>query len=381
MNLMKTAMKLTPPTLTVLLSVTFTSILSQNAAASDLGPITILNAASAPILGQGATVSDRKHDRYLSAAFASILGPEIGAREQMRNVITLGRKKAPYYGNHPLALADSNITRAIIVIHGSSRNAADYFGAILDTIPASADAARDWRRRTVVLAPHFQEKGDARKDELWWEGDWNCGGEKKDVSSFAVVDALVARLRSGIFPNLKWIVITGHSAGGQFVQRYAAFTDIDLLPVSNAPLVKFVPANPSSYVYLNDYRFDEVQKAWVIPRGKKNKDYDDYKYGLDDLDDYAKDRGPAWAQTHLPKRWVEVLAGQADVVANSSFDDSKEAMWQGDTRYERALLFNAFMDRFYTPNRFSVTPVPNAGHDHREVYASAEAKGAIYFPD
>jgi hypothetical protein len=195
------------------------------------------------------------------------------------------------------------------------------------------------------------------------------------------VDTLVARLRSGTFPNLQWVIITGHSAGGQFVQRYAAFTDIDLLRAPNAASVKFVPANPSSYVYLNEYRFSEARNAWVVPRGKKDKDYDDYKYGLNDLDNYAKRRGAAWARIHLPMRWVELLAGTADIEHDSSFDDSREGMWQGDSRYERAQRFDAFMDRFFAPNRFSVTPVPNVGHDHRAIYASAEARRTLYFPD
>jgi hypothetical protein len=69
------------------------------------------------------------------------------------------------------------------------------------------------------------------------------------------------------------------------------------------------------------------------------------------------------------------------VVADESFDDSKEAMLQGQSRYQRAQFFNAFMDRFFSPNQFTVTPVPGVGHDHRLIYASAQAKNAIYFPD
>ena len=76
-----------------------------------------------------------------------------------------------------------------------------------------------------------------------------------------------------------------------------------------------------------------------------------------------------------------MLARTTDIVADSDFDDSRPAMWQGNSRYERALLFDAFMDRFYTPNRFSVTSVPNVGHDHRQIYASTQAKRALYFPD
>jgi hypothetical protein len=374
-----------------------------------LRPRTILALASAfivPLLEAKAAGLDSAHDPKGRAATAPVIGwetefnhfdhsqssrwhdtaPRITIEGSLaaippRETLVLGHKPAPFYCNRPLTLANPDITRAIIVIHGSSRNAADYFQAIQSALPSSLDPARDWSRKTIVIAPHFQEKHHARQGESWWKGDWSAGGDSGGLSSYTVVDALVTRLRSLLFPNLKWIVITGHSAGGQFVQRYAAFTAIDQQPLPNAALVKFVPANPSSYVYLNEYRFDESRQAWVIPHGKKSKDYNDYKYGLASLDDYAADRGPSWARHHLPKQWIEVLAGTDDIVANDSFDDSKEAMWQGDSRYERALLYDAFMDRFYPRNRFSVTPIPNAGHDHRQIYASSEAAQALFFPD
>jgi hypothetical protein len=106
----------------------------------------------------------------------------------------------------------------------------EYYAPLLVALVSHPDLESTWRRRTIVLAPHFQERSDAASDEHWWKGNWREGGESDGVSSYAVVDTLVARLRNGMFPNLKWIVITGHSAGGQFTQRYAAFTDIDLKP-------------------------------------------------------------------------------------------------------------------------------------------------------
>jgi len=310
-----------------------------------------------------------------------IAANEAAVAESQPATLTMGRRQATYFSNRPLTVTDSNVTRAIIVIHGSGRKVREYFDAIMDAMPPASDGARDWRRRTIVLAPNFQEKEDAGKREAWWKGDWVTGGDSGGVSSYEVVDTLVARLRSGMFPNLKWIVITGHSAGGQFVQRYAAFTDIDLKSNPSAALVKFVPSNPSSYLYLNEFRFSGNERAWVIPRGKRSKGYNEYKYGLKDLEDYAEDRGAAWARAHLPNRRIELLAGTADVEADDSFDESTEAMWQGATRYERARWFDAFMDEFFPQNHFRLTPVPGVGHDHRLIYASTEAQRALYFPD
>lgn len=64
-----------------------------------------------------------------------------------------------------------------------------------------------------------------------------------------LIEALVV---PGRYLSLKEITIAGHSAGGQFVQRYAAGTTIEQRPSVSARSLAFryVAANPSSYLYL-----------------------------------------------------------------------------------------------------------------------------------
>jgi pimeloyl-ACP methyl ester carboxylesterase len=290
--------------------------------------------------------------------------------------LQIGNGKVPYYRNRPLGAYDPRVTRAIIVVHGSGGNASGYFDRVNNVIPST------WKDKVFVIAPHFQEEGEAGSGEFWWDGDWREGGDSGGISSYTVVDTMVAQLRSSNFPNLKWVIITGHSAGGQFSQRYAAFTDIDLLPApnGNGAFVKFVPANPSSYVYLNEFRLDD--NNWVVPQQDcSGEGYNEYKFGLDRLYDYAARRGADYARNHLPLCKVELLAGEEDVVADSGFDDSCPAMWQGPTRYARAHIFDAFMDKFYGGNHFSVTSVPGVGHDGTKMFASTEGKNALFFAD
>jgi hypothetical protein len=305
-----------------------------------------------------------------------------GAGAGERDTILIGRKKVPYLSNRPLTYGDTNVTRAIIVIHGGDRILEEYYAPIVATIPAGPAPEEDWRRKTIVLAPYFQEKSDAARDKHGWKGNWREGGSSDGISSYAVVDTLVARLRNGAFPNLKWIVITGHSAGGQFVQRYAAFTDIDLKPEPNSACVKFVPANPSSYVYLNEYRHGR-DNNWIIPTKdcSSGDGYDEWKYGLKNLHGYAAARGAEFARAHLPLRQIELLAGTADVMTGEGFDKDCAAMWQGSTRFERAQLFKAFMDHFFPTNHLSLTAVPGVGHSGPGMYASPEGRKALFFPD
>ena len=290
--------------------------------------------------------------------------------------LVIGSGKMPYYRNRPLDQYDPRVTRAIIVIHGAGANAEGYFDRVDEIIPAGSV------EKTIVLAPYFQDPDSAASGEFWWDGDWREGGASGGISSYAVLDTMVALLRNGTFPNLKWVVIAGHSAGGQFTQRYAAFTDIDSKPAPNSAYVKFVPANPSSYVYLNEYRYGGNDN-WVVPQNdcSSGDGYNEWKYGLEGLYGYTAARGANYARTHLPSCRVELLAGTADVNDDHGFDSDCPAMFQGPNRYERARIFDAFMDRFYPGNQFSVTPVPNIGHDSAAMFASPQGMNALFFAD
>jgi hypothetical protein len=235
----------------------------------------------------------------------------------------------------------------------------------------------------MVIAPYFQDKSVAASGEFWWDGDWREGGASGGISSYAVLDKFVELMRNGNFPNLKWVIVCGHSAGGQTTQRYAAFTDIDLKPWPNAPYVKFVPANPSSYVYLNEYRDPQGDGNWVIPSQdcSSGDGYNEWKYGLTGLYGYTAARGADWARHYLPLRQVELLAGTLDVTNEHGLDTDCGAMWQGPFRYQRAHIFNAFMDKYYPGNNFSITDVPGVAHDSGLMFASPQGMNALFFAD
>ena len=299
------------------------------------------------------------------------------------NSLLIGNKRVPYLSNRSLDDTNPTITRAIIVIHGGYRIPEEYYAPILVAMVAKEDLEQNWRRRTIVLAPYFQDRSEAAPGEHSWKGNWREGGESDGVSSYTVVDTLIARLRGGHFPNLKWIVLTGHSSGGQFVQRYAAFTDVDLKPGRNAALVKFVPANPSSYVYLNAYRYNSKTKQWAIPEKDcaSGDRYNEWKYGLEGLSGYTAARGAEFARAHLPQRRIEMLAGTEDVLADEGFDTDCAGMIQGATRFERAQNFKAFMDHFYPTNQVSLTLVPGVGHSGPGMLSSPQGLKALFFPD
>ena len=107
---------------------------------------------------------------------------------------------------------------------------------------------------------------------------WKYGYEAKNetgLSSFEVMDRIIKKISNQkILPNLKRIILIGHSAGGQFVQRYAVGTQVT--QETSIPTY-FVVSNPSSYLYLHDSRISFSNDfEQFIPSVNSCSDYNEY---------------------------------------------------------------------------------------------------------
>jgi len=157
-----------------------------------------------------------------------------------------GGKKVEYYRNHPLS-GSTEHDRALIVIHGYARNADDYYASVQQAQSVFPGVGTN----TLVIAPRFKSEDDnPQADELYWsEAGWSKGEDSLDgqeFSSFAVADGLLESISSR-FPNVTEVVIAGHGAGAQFVQRYAG---IGVVPDIRCDIrVRYVVANPGSYMF------------------------------------------------------------------------------------------------------------------------------------
>src|SRR5881397_2742383 len=120
------------------------------------------------------------------------------------------------------------IVRALVVVHGQGRDADNYFRTAL-AAAFLAGALDD----TIVISPRFaSNNGTGCRDTLGAnEVNWPCGGDSwrsggtatnnAKLTSYDFMDEIVRELANkNRFPNLKAIVISGHSAGGQFATRY-----------------------------------------------------------------------------------------------------------------------------------------------------------------
>jgi pimeloyl-ACP methyl ester carboxylesterase len=268
----------------------------------------------------------------------------------------------PIYRSYALDHAAA-VTTAVIVVHGTGRNADDYY----DSIAQNADA------QTEVIAPWFQtDDDDPRSGDAYWAngGDtsWKDGGDAlypDGLSSFAAMDRLLAVLNDKQeFPHLTRITIVGHSAGGQFVQRYAAGGEVPA-----ATPTRFVVANPSSYLYLSPERPDSTDGC---------SGYNDYKYGLDHLNDYMAAGGPDMIKQRYTSRPVTYLLGEDDIYQNHSIDDSCEAQAQGENRLARGENYAAMIASQYPSAPHAQVLGPGVGHDYEKMFDSDQGKAVIF---
>ena len=323
-----------------------------------------------------------------------LITPQGAAREPCREgpqcwaLFALERGlKLALYRTHDLHKPAPGIRRGVVLIHGYQRNAHRYFPRMTKAAEQAGVA-----EETLVIAPGFSIRQDdrphRRPGELYWKrnknwrrGDKSIEGPKGRMSSFKSVEILLAHLgQKGLFPNLKKITVVGHSAGGQFVQRFA----LGHAPVKSLAdvRVRYVVANPGSYLYLNRQRpgpgFDG---GFAVPTEAAGcPAYNRYEYGLDDLNGYMSAAGPEKILERARQRELVLLLGTADDdPGHAALPRKCGAGLQGRHRLERGRLFKAHLDRFFAPHNTRVVLVPGVAHRSREMFLSEEGRAAIFF--
>jgi pimeloyl-ACP methyl ester carboxylesterase len=267
------------------------------------------------------------------------------------------------------SIPQPDITRAVVTIHGRLRNAGEYDDIAHEAL-AEAGAAGSG---TLLVTPRFAGPGEAGPDTLRWKGSTWMDGEPAafpaSLSSFDVLDAIIARLSDRrLFPSLQTIVLVGHSAGGQFVQRYAVLARA---PARAGITVRSVVANPSSYAYFTSRR--------PMPVGAC-PGFDNWKYGLRNLPASATETDAADLERRYVRRSVIYLLGARDIDPKlPALDRSCAAETQGANHLARGQdFFRSLQIRHPRDLNQSLHEVPGVGHDGRAMLTSDCALAAIY---
>jgi pimeloyl-ACP methyl ester carboxylesterase len=278
-----------------------------------------------------------------------------------------------YWSNGEVGRPDPMVTNVVVVVHGDSRNADDYARY---TVRAAAGAGR--LGSTLVVAPRFVTELDLpRPDQLYWTRDsWKEGGPSEpsaaswSISSFDVMDRLLATIRQAL-PAAK-IVVTGHSAGGQFVQRYAAAAQQTVVD-------RYVPMNPGSYLYFDRKRWtDGTRRRLTSAEKAACPGWNTYKYGVTGRT-FLAGTSTLDLRTRYFTTPVTYVLGRADVVRDSELDVSCEADWEGANRYARGRNFFAAVSKLAGPElRQSLVTVPGVAHEGSKMIGSSAARPLLF---
>jgi hypothetical protein len=302
--------------------------------------------------------------------------------------------KIPYSHNYPLDMSNCEVTRVIIAVHGIERTAVSTYD---DALAAAQNAGADGA--SLIIAPQFLNESDIVTyqlpgDYMYWNGPWRDGAQSSStsahprpdkVSSFEVVDDLLTCIAdSGNFPNLNTVVVSGHSAGGQFVQHFAATSRVENHLSADLGLsMRYVVMNPGSYLYLDPARWDPSAGVFDIPTAAPG--YNNYPYGLDNVSPtqypYVAGVDIDTIPAQYGQRQVIYILGEADTGNDHSLDTSPPAMLEGANRFERGSIFFGYLQAYYGPdilNHQVRETVPGVGHDSTAMYASSPALNWLF---
>jgi poly(3-hydroxybutyrate) depolymerase len=227
--------------------------------------------------------------------------------------------------------------RLLLVFHGSQRQPDS---ARRDAMPIGAAG------RCIIAAPYF----DLAR---FPEAKYQFGGVGPDPVGKRTID-LIEPLAEAICAthgaSLPYYLI-GHSAGGQFLQKLAAF-----IP---GPAKAIVAANPGEHL------FPTVEENYPFGYGKLR----------------VRGGTEAGMQRYLAAPLV-FLQGTADTKREKGLPMSAAADRQGMTRYERGLKCFAFGRQLAEANgwpfKWRIYDVPSVGHSAKGMYAHRNAATALF---
>ncbi|MCO6431507.1 MAG: hypothetical protein J5J00_11655 [Deltaproteobacteria bacterium] len=283
------------------------------------------------------------------------------------------------------------VEHLVLVVHGNGRQHTVNFESIKQ---AARSAGKE--RSTAVIAPRFPSQEDLKSNSrrstlLYWEPDvgWKAGHNslaapellrKTRISAFTVIDSLITDiLERPDYRGMNKVTIAGHSAGGQFVNRYAAGTR---LAEQRSKSFHFVIANSSSYLYFNDLRPHQGSDTnFFKPSRRDCPKVNEYHYGLEDLNQYMRQVGPENMKANYQRRQVTILLGDKDTLRQPGLSTTCMAEAQGSNRFERGVNYYHHIKNLFGNSisvRHKLIIVPGIGHDQDSMFRSKQALKVIF---
>ena len=230
----------------------------------------------------------------------------------------------------------------LLVFHGVKRNAEDYRNFAINMAE---------RFRAIVITPEFDST--RFPSARYQRGGLMKGKQAQPASAwtYATVPGIVSFARKALGNDSLPYYLIGHSAGGQFLVRMAAF-----LP---GEARRIVASNPGSDLFpTRDQPFG---------------------YGFGGLPESLSDDKVLKAYLAAP---LTLYLGTDDIYPRPSFDDSPDGMRQGQHRLERGRNCYAFAKELAKqkgwPFNWRKVETPGIGHDAAYMFAAKEVEDALF---
>ena len=297
----------------------------------------------------GASADDTTSAAKPVHVIASTLLPVVTSKGQGQLPVYLSLDGQPV----DLSKPQPSIVRVLIIFHGKLRDADNYNNSGLTAIKSAGDSGKG----TLLITPQFLAQVDidafhAPPPVLRWAPEaWMAGEDATNaaISSFDAIDAILARLADrNIFPNLKNVTLAGHSGGGQVMQRYAVVGRGGDRLMQSGVHVRYVIANPSSYVYFSPERpvlNPGAAFTFALPAKTCYAKYDKWKYGINEPPPYVGDASFTDLEQRYLRRDVIYLLGTNDIDPNHpALDKTCSAEVEGPYRFFRGKAYFAYLE-------------------------------------
>lgn len=252
--------------------------------------------------------------------------------ENQGEPLTLHTYRPPTYAGGPL----------ILVFHGVKRNAEDYRNFAITLAE---------RFRAIIITPEFDST--RFPSARYQRGGLMKGKQAQPTAAwtYTMVPGIVSFARKAMGNDTLPYFLIGHSAGGQFLVRMAAF-----LP---GEARRIVASNPGSDLFpTRDQPFG---------------------YGFGGLPESLSDDRVLKAYLAAP---LTLYLGTDDIYPRPSFDDSPDGMRQGQHRLERGRNCYAFAKALAQqkgwPFNWRKVETPGIGHDAAFMFAAKEVEDALF---
>jgi hypothetical protein len=291
------------------------------------------------------------------------------------------------HASRPLGTPYPDVTHVLVIVHGALRNSRVYLNHVQRA--AELSNALD---TTLIVAPQFLADVDALparplpRNSMYWDVEnWKGGGASGPVavSSFTAMDCLLRQVVQATWPteppdsatmgSSRTVVIVGNSAGGQFVNRYAAVGRGPRQLEASGIRTRFLISNPSTYVY-----FSADRPVDVADRSGVNR----WRYGFDDPVSYVDGTVRQYLTVYLNRDVTMILGEEDHNPADLLLAVSPPAMAQGANRFERGVNYFHHVEEVARSAglevRHRLITLPGIGHDAGDVLAAQPTREVLF---